>query len=81
MDFGDTAAALEDQRRQQGKNCTVTLIDSSEIGNDEGDDIFVLVYNVHSPGMPDIHVDPHDTVRWAIYVRGDDTAKASGIVR
>jgi hypothetical protein len=48
MDFGDTAAALEDQRRQQGKNCTVTLIDSSEIGNDEGDDIFVLVYNVHT---------------------------------
>jgi hypothetical protein len=76
MDFGDTVAALEDQRRQQSKDCTVTLIDSAEVGN-----IFVLVYNVHSPGMPDIHIDPHDTVRWAIYVRDGDIAKASGIVR
>lgn len=70
MDFITHKQVMEIVKRDVGRSATPRLIDESEVGNDEGADVMVVVVEVHHPAMPDLKIDEYTDHRFYIFKRG-----------
>jgi hypothetical protein len=77
-EFITEAEAMKVAQRDVPNTSTIRLLDSAEVGNDEGMDVLVLVVEVSHEGLPELGIKPYVDGRFYVFKRGADHAAFSG---